>query len=38
MLFDFSSRKKPVFVRKYERIRFDKLEEVCQHYRDYPKR
>lgn len=25
-----------VFVRNYVRVRFGKLEHVCQHYRSYP--
>ena len=29
-------RKKNVYVRPYTRIRFGKLEDVCQHWRSHP--
>nr|DAM62677.1 MAG TPA: hypothetical protein [Caudoviricetes sp.] len=27
-----------VFVRKYKRMRFGRIEDVCQHYRSLPNR
>lgn len=32
----YNYRRKDVFVRAYLRVRFNKVEHVCQHWRSHP--
>lgn len=36
-MFSFSFKRKSVYVRTYTRFRFDRIENVCQHWRAYPR-